>query len=938
MASDQSRLGPLALAVLTLLCQSQGSIHVLRVSAGGRQPLVQRLARAQQRCPRFRVVDVGAAMNPWTLKVLNAVVDRTPQVVEDCFQQPWFSAAAARFCCRSGPHTWLQANNVTCFTKDFDFERCCRNGEPHQLLHFAMDVNKESAWDPLLHHVEVAGKFEFAVASHILEDIVNPEILLQMLPRIARRGFVAMPSKFTELKRGVDAWIYHTCAAGEPPLGSAARSASCQEAASLVRRRNASAVMSACMQETPSGLPGHEAATRGPEGIAAAVRKGRRTGQAWPKDTDAPEENSIPMELGLDCLASSPLKTSFYNDLGRLFARLPWISLRHPLPYYDRSTFLDFAQSLPTWVSWLFELWYFYDNIFLPMFREQQAWGSYLAPLFRLPPWAVPRGTDRRQRVVENLIQMLAERRAPTKVAMAEVGVFMGDTSASVLTKRLPVSTVHLVDPWDTNEIFQAVAQEKRQEITGAEARKHVEQRFGGLGTVHCFDGPAGAHRPYQGEALAPERRWSHTCGEVGIHAAASVDASRRIVAASLDLVFVDGAHDYESVLQDMNMKSAIFGPGGERRMSHGRHSRIRWRYAMCLRRARVLLLYLALCLVARPCRGPRSVSPVTFAMPRSRCSIFRRVRPFGRAVAVHRRTEPAAVPEKAVAALAPEGMTVKDGAAIIAGTALGGGFLALPSVTAPMGIMPSLVGLVVVWIFLVAVGTVYAEAAAYTLQGKQGDAETPSDSSVIEDEGVSVVSVAQRALGDPAAVTCSAAFALQMLAVVTAQVAKCGELLSALTGLPYYVGCILPSAGLGFFVFQSPSRTVEQTNTYLAAAMVAGFMLLILSTVASVDLSNPAGVFGSLPASNWSLLVPAVGTTTWALPIFFNLLCFGQSIPLVVERIGPQKTNKIRSAILLGSGVPLVMGMVWVPWRMANPGDAPSIQRGPRQKKTKRN
>ncbi|CAJ1379483.1 unnamed protein product [Effrenium voratum] len=265
------------------------------------------------------------------------------------------------------------------------------------------------------------------------------------------------------------------------------------------------------------------------------------------------------MELGLDCLASSPLKTSFYNDLGRLFARLPWISLRHPLPYYDRSTFLDFAQSLPTWVSWLFELWYFYDNIFLPMFREQQAWGSYLAPLFRLPPWAVPRGTDRRQRVVENLIQMLAERRAPTKVAMAEVGVFMGDTSASVLTKRLPVSTVHLVDPWDTNEIFQAVAQEKRQEITGAEARKHVEQRFGGLGTVHCFDGPAGAHRPYQGEALAPERRWSHTCGEdwpgspqVGIHAAASVDASRRIVAASLDLVFVDGAHDYESVLQDL--------------------------------------------------------------------------------------------------------------------------------------------------------------------------------------------------------------------------------------------------------------------------------------------------------------------------------------------------------------------------------------------------
>ncbi|OLQ13448.1 hypothetical protein AK812_SmicGene2545 [Symbiodinium microadriaticum] len=56
-------------------------------------------------------------------------------------------------------------------------------------------------------------------------------------------------------------------------------------------------------------------------------------------------------------------------------------------------------------------------------------------------------------------------------------------------------------------------------------------------------------------------------------------------------------------------------------------------------------------------------------------------------------------------------GMSVPDAAAIIAGTALGGGFLALPSVTAPMGVMPAIFGLIVVWAFLAAVGLVYAEA-----------------------------------------------------------------------------------------------------------------------------------------------------------------------------------------------------------------------------------
>lgn len=255
--------------------------------------------------------------------------------------------------------------------------------------------------------------------------------------------------------------------------------------------------------------------------------------------------------------------------------------------------------------------------------------------------------------------------------------------------------------------------------------------------------------------------------------------------------------------------------------------------------------------------------------------------------------------------------MGVKDGVAVIAGSALGGGFLALPLVTAPMGIMPSVLGLAMAWAFLAALSAVFAEVSALTLKDKT--VETGDTSRLlVEDEGVSIVSVAQTTLGDSAAILCSVAFLLQMLAIVTAQVAKSGELLQTFIGLPYIAGCLLPSILLGAFAFEMPAKIVERTNTLLTVSMVLGFGLLVVSTSMS-KLSNLGVLLGALPMGSWGSLLPTVGTTTWALPIFFNLLCYGQSVPLVVERMGADRPSRVQTTILLGSLVPFVLGVIWV-------------------------
>ena len=56
--------------------------------------------------------------------------------------------------------------------------------------------------------------------------------------------------------------------------------------------------------------------------------------------------------------------------------------------------------------------------------------------------------------------------------------------------------------------------------------------------------------------------------------------------------------------------------------------------------------------------------------------------------------------------------MTLFDAVALVGGSAVGGGFLAIPDVTAPLGFLPSTVGLTLTWAYFVFAGLAYVEAA----------------------------------------------------------------------------------------------------------------------------------------------------------------------------------------------------------------------------------
>lgn len=68
--------------------------------------------------------------------------------------------------------------------------------------HYKVNIERESSWQQLLEYVDKNGKFDFCVCSHTIEDLYYPFVALDSFPKIAKQGFIAVPSIHREMGRG----------------------------------------------------------------------------------------------------------------------------------------------------------------------------------------------------------------------------------------------------------------------------------------------------------------------------------------------------------------------------------------------------------------------------------------------------------------------------------------------------------------------------------------------------------------------------------------------------------------------------------------------------------------------------------------------------------------------------------------------------------------
>jgi tyrosine-specific transport protein len=285
----------------------------------------------------------------------------------------------------------------------------------------------------------------------------------------------------------------------------------------------------------------------------------------------------------------------------------------------------------------------------------------------------------------------------------------------------------------------------------------------------------------------------------------------------------------------------------------------------------------------------------------------------------------------------------------LIAGTTVGGGFLALPqTVVVPLGgFVPSAISLAGVWLFFLAQNLVLCEC----LLQCHADSDSGADTNAI-----GIPSLARYALGPGGSILATALLIVLTEATLVSQLSRAGSLFADSSGSVtvgasmgrYRTGCVLSAtvgAILSFFgggrrtnsngagrstssgcspldpstgengpqllapdhpsSSLQPSRLAADANALLTMVFLASAILLFRAGCQTAIWSQ------CLETSSMGSTKVLVQNVAKAVPTMLQLLTYGEIIPNVCHMLN-YNANAIRTTVLLGSFIPLLLLTGW--------------------------
>lgn len=228
---------------------------------------------------------------------------------------------------------------------------------------------------------------------------------------------------------------------------------------------------------------------------------------------------------------------------------------------------------------------------------------------------------------------------------------------------------------------------------------------------------------------------------------------------------------------------------------------------------------------------------------------------------------------------------------ALVAGTTVGAGILALPAVTLPSGVIPSTVLLIAVWLYALVSGLLIAEVSLSAMRS-------------LGRESLGLLPMIESTLGLAGARIAGGAYLFLHYALLVAYIAQGGEILVSASeqlfdvqNVPAWVGTTSFTLVFGGIMYFGRERLVEKLNSAFVAIVIASFLGLLLFGFGQVKGSG-------LLFQNWSALPNAV-------PVMLVALFYHNVIPAVALQLEGD-ARLIRSSIFVGSAIPLIMFLAW--------------------------
>ncbi len=238
---------------------------------------------------------------------------------------------------------------------------------------------------------------------------------------------------------------------------------------------------------------------------------------------------------------------------------------------------------------------------------------------------------------------------------------------------------------------------------------------------------------------------------------------------------------------------------------------------------------------------------------------------------------------------------SVFGSAALIAGTTVGAGVLALPAVTLPVGLVPSTVLMVAAWLYMLVSGLLIAEANLQAMRQTQS-------------ADVGLLATVRLSLGRRGAIAAGIVYIFIHYALLVAYVARGGDILAnaianfgravgVMSTVPLWWGHVAFVAMFGGVLYWGSQRFAARLNSVLVVLVVVSFGVLIGLTLEQVDVSR------------WQFQQWAAVST--ALPVMFVAFVYQNVVPVITTQLAGD-APRVKRAIVIGSLVPLTMFTLW--------------------------
>ncbi len=227
---------------------------------------------------------------------------------------------------------------------------------------------------------------------------------------------------------------------------------------------------------------------------------------------------------------------------------------------------------------------------------------------------------------------------------------------------------------------------------------------------------------------------------------------------------------------------------------------------------------------------------------------------------------------------------SVLGGILLIAGSCIGAGMLALPVITGVAGFGPSIVMLLIAWLFMTSTSLLLLEA------------------NLAIGHNLSLISIAERTLGKTGKFLCWLLFIFLFYSLSIAYIAASGSILKVIVNdlfgweLPEMWGSILFTVIFGIVIYLG-TKPVDYLNRLLMVGLIVAYCILILLGSAHIQASY-------LAVNVWKYSFAA-------LPVLVISFGFHNMIPTLAMYLKGD-VKRLRITVLVGSLIPLLIYILW--------------------------